>query len=206
MQPSPLADLTRAAQRQQPGAINALAQALVRAGQPEEAFVWYSRSAAAGDALSQIEVGHMRAYGVGCEVDVDQARAQWELAERQGAAAARYLLATLAVGEQPLALDGSAFDRLQAAAAAGYPPALRALAIQHGRVGASGSATSVRRPARTRRGSGRCRLRWPAGRAPAARGRRAAPARCRCAAAAATASPWHDCIARCVYRTTRSRA
>ncbi|KGT84678.1 hypothetical protein OC00_07095, partial [Xanthomonas vasicola] len=66
----------------------------------------------------------MRAYGVGCEVDVDQARAQWELAERQGAAAARYLLATLAVGEQPLALDGSAFDRLQAAAAAGYPPAL----------------------------------------------------------------------------------
>ncbi|WP_425527141.1 2OG-Fe(II) oxygenase [Xanthomonas vasicola] len=134
MQPSPLADLTRAAQRQQPGAINALAQALVRAGQPEEAFVWYSRSAAAGDALAQIEVGRMRAYGVGCEVDVDQARAQWELAERQGAAAARYLLATLAVGEQPLALDGSAFDRLQAAAAAGYPPALRALAIQYGRV------------------------------------------------------------------------
>lgn len=38
MQPSSLADLTRAAQRQQPGAINALAQALVRAGQPEDAY------------------------------------------------------------------------------------------------------------------------------------------------------------------------
>lgn len=77
------ADLTRAAQRQQPGAINALAQALVRAGQPEEALVWYLRSAAAGDALAQVEAGRMRAYGVGCEVDVGQARAHWELAERQ---------------------------------------------------------------------------------------------------------------------------
>ncbi|UDI82482.1 2OG-Fe(II) oxygenase [Xanthomonas citri pv. mangiferaeindicae] len=61
MQPSSLADLTRAAQRQQPGAINALAQALVRAGQPEDAFAWYSRSAAAGDALAQVEAGRMRA-------------------------------------------------------------------------------------------------------------------------------------------------
>ncbi|TQV14350.1 2OG-Fe(II) oxygenase, partial [Xanthomonas perforans] len=113
MQPSSFADLTRAAQRQQPGAINALAQALVRAGQPEEALVWYLRSAAAGDALAQVEAGRMRAYGVGCEVDVGQARAHWELAERQGAAAARYLLATLAVGEQPLTLAGTAQDRLQ---------------------------------------------------------------------------------------------
>ncbi|WP_372356352.1 2OG-Fe(II) oxygenase [Xanthomonas sp. NCPPB 3443] len=134
MQPSSFADLTRAAQRQQPGAINALAQALVRAGQPEEALVWYLRSAAAGDALAQVEAGRMRAYGVGCEVDVGQARAHWELAERQGAAAARYLLATLAVGEQPLALAGTAQDRLQSAANADYPPALRAIAIQHGRV------------------------------------------------------------------------
>lgn len=62
MQPSSLADLTRAAQRQQPGAINALAQALVRAGQPEQALSWYSRSAAAGDALAQVEAGRMRAY------------------------------------------------------------------------------------------------------------------------------------------------
>lgn len=153
MQPSSLADLTRAAQRQQPGAINALAQALVRAGQPEDAFAWYSRSAAAGDALAQVEAGRMRAYGVGCEMDVGQARAHWELAERQGAAAARYLLATLAVGEQPLALAGTAQDRLQSAAAADYPPALRAIAIQRGRVahpGGNGTASpcwNVRRQA-----------------------------------------------------------
>ncbi|MCL1502533.1 2OG-Fe(II) oxygenase [Xanthomonas nasturtii] len=134
MQPSSLADLTRAAQGGHPAAINALAQALVRAGQPEEAVAWYSRSAAAGDALAQVEMGRMRAYGVGCEVDVGQARVQWEQAERQGAVAAQYLLATLVVGEQPPTLDAVAFNRLQAAAVADYPPALRAIAIQHGRV------------------------------------------------------------------------
>ncbi|MFA4297658.1 2OG-Fe(II) oxygenase [Xanthomonas perforans] len=134
MQPSSFADLTRAAQRQQPGAINALAQALVRAGQPEEALVWYLRSAAAGDALAQVEAGRMRAYGVGCEVDVGQARAHWELAERQGAAAARYLLATLAVGEQPQPRPATAKERRPSQPIADSPPALRAIAIQHGRV------------------------------------------------------------------------
>ncbi|EGD07365.1 hypothetical protein XVE_4469, partial [Xanthomonas vesicatoria ATCC 35937] len=65
MHASSLAQLTLAAQSQQPAAINALAQALVRAGETEQALAWYARGAAAGDATAQIEAGRMLAYGIG---------------------------------------------------------------------------------------------------------------------------------------------
>ncbi|APO96996.1 2OG-Fe(II) oxygenase [Xanthomonas vesicatoria] len=134
MHASSLAQLTLAAQSQQPAAINALAQALVRAGETEQALAWYARGAAAGDATAQIEAGRMLAYGIGGAVDVTQAIAHWQHAERSGVAAASYLLATLAVGEDPRQLGTQARARLHAAAAAHYPPALRALAIQYGRI------------------------------------------------------------------------
>ncbi|CAD7739667.1 hypothetical protein LMG31886_29730 [Xanthomonas hydrangeae] len=129
-----LAALTQAANGQQPAAMNALAQALVRAGQTEQALVWYARSATAGDPTALIEAGRMRAYGVGCDVDIAQALAHWQQAERQDSAAARYLLATLAVTDTALALAPQAYAQLHAAASADYPLALRALAIQHGRI------------------------------------------------------------------------
>ncbi|WP_146093338.1 2OG-Fe(II) oxygenase [Xanthomonas pisi] len=129
-----LAQLTLAAQSRQPAAINALAQALVRAGETEQALAWYARGAAAGDATAQIEAGRMLAYGIGGPVDVAQAIAYWQHAERSGVAAASYLLATLAVGQDPEQLGTQAHARLHTAAAAHYPPALRALAIQHGRI------------------------------------------------------------------------
>ncbi|AOD14544.1 Hypothetical Protein PD5205_01478 [Xanthomonas fragariae] len=112
--------------------MNALAQALERAGQSEEAFAWYARSAAAGDTSAQVEAGRMWVYGVGYEVDVNHALAHWQKAERQGSAAGRYLLATPPVTDHSLILKIQAFARLHAAAAANYPPALPALAMQHG--------------------------------------------------------------------------
>ncbi len=57
--------------------MTALAHALVRTGQPEQALAWYTRSAAAGDAGAQIEAGRMLAYGVGCEVDLARAQEHW---------------------------------------------------------------------------------------------------------------------------------
>ncbi|KGK59165.1 2OG-Fe(II) oxygenase [Xanthomonas cannabis pv. phaseoli] len=129
-----LAQLTLAAHSRQPAAMNALAQALVRAGQPEQALAWYARGAAAGDVTARIEAGRLLAYGIGCAVDLRQALTHWEAAERQGAAQAGYLLATCAVTNDPLALEPQAVARLHAAAAAGYPPALRALAVLHGRI------------------------------------------------------------------------
>ncbi|WP_115527396.1 MULTISPECIES: 2OG-Fe(II) oxygenase [Xanthomonas] len=134
MHASSLAQLTLAAQGRQPAAINALAQALVRAGETEQALAWYIRGATAGDATAQIEAGRMLAYGIGGPVDVAQAIAHWQHAEHNGVAAASYLLATLAVGENPGQLGTQAHARLHAAAAAHYPPALRALAIQYGRI------------------------------------------------------------------------
>ncbi|MCE4508921.1 2OG-Fe(II) oxygenase, partial [Xanthomonas hortorum pv. vitians] len=119
-----LAALTQAANGQQPAAMNALAQALVRAGQTEQALVWYARGAAAGDPTALIEAGRMLAYGIGCDVDIAQAQAHWQQAERQDSAAARYLLATLAVTDTPLALAPQAYARLHAAASADYPLAL----------------------------------------------------------------------------------
>ncbi|NIK43432.1 2OG-Fe(II) oxygenase [Xanthomonas arboricola] len=134
MQAPSLQQLTQAAQTAHPAAMTALAHALVRTGQPEQALAWYTRSAAAGDAGAQIEAGRMLAYGVGCEVDLARAQEHWQHAERQDVAAARYLLATVAITDAPLMLDTQAQSRLHAAAAANYPPALRALAIQHGRI------------------------------------------------------------------------
>lgn len=134
MQAPSLQQLTQAAQTSHPAAMTALAHALVRTGQPEQALAWYMRSAAAGDAGAQIEAGRMLAYGVGCEVDLARAQEHWQHAERQDVAAARYLLATVAITDAPLMLDTQAQSRLHAAAAANYPPALRALAIQHGRI------------------------------------------------------------------------
>ncbi|MCC4620417.1 2OG-Fe(II) oxygenase [Xanthomonas cassavae CFBP 4642] len=134
MHASSLDSLLLAAQSRQPAAMNALAQALIRSGQAEESLAWYLRSAATGDATAQIEAGRLLAYGIGCTVDVEQAQTHWQDAERGGAAAAGYLLATLAVGSNPVELEAKGLARLHAAAAAGYPPALRALAIQHGRI------------------------------------------------------------------------
>ncbi|MBB3819881.1 hypothetical protein FHT03_003072 [Xanthomonas arboricola] len=134
MPASSLAQLTLAAHSRQPAAMNALAQALVRAGQPEQALAWYAHGAAAGDVTARIEAGRLLAYGIGCAVDLRQALTHWEAAERQGAAQAGYLLATCAVTNDPLALGPQAVARLHAAAAAGYPPALRALAVLHGRI------------------------------------------------------------------------
>ncbi|MBB5737021.1 hypothetical protein FHT09_002793 [Xanthomonas arboricola] len=134
MQAPSLQQLAHAAQSAQPAAMTALGHALVRAGQTEQALDWYMRSAAAGDAIAQIEAGRMLAYGVGCEVDVAQALEHWQHAERQNVASACYLLATLAITDDRLTLDTQAESRLHAAAAVDYPPALRALAIQHGRI------------------------------------------------------------------------
>ncbi|WP_372391157.1 2OG-Fe(II) oxygenase [Xanthomonas sp. NCPPB 3582] len=134
MHPPSLDSLLLAAQSRQPAAMNALAQALIRSGQAEESLAWYLRSAATGDATAQIEAGRLLAYGIGCTVDVAQARTHWQTAERGGAVAAGYLLATLAVGTSPVELEARELARLHAAAAAGYSPALRALAIQHGRI------------------------------------------------------------------------
>ncbi len=129
-----LSQLTHAAQNQAPDAMAALAHALVRTGRVEEAFSWYCRAAAAGDATARVEAGRMLAYGIGCESDLRQALVYWQQAEQQGAPAALYLLASAALAETPLTLDAQAQARLLASATAGYAPALRAVAIQHGRV------------------------------------------------------------------------
>ncbi|MEA9906185.1 2OG-Fe(II) oxygenase [Xanthomonas campestris pv. raphani] len=129
-----LSQLTHAAQNQAPDAMAALAHALVRTGRVEEAFSWYCRAAAAGDATARVETGRMLAYGIGCESDLRQALVYWQQAEQQGAPAALYLLASAALAETPLTLDAQAQARLLASATAGYAPALRAVAIQHGRV------------------------------------------------------------------------
>lgn len=99
----------------------------------EQAHALYARAAAAGHPGASIETARMLLYGVGCVADPARAVAWLQRAEAQGAHAAGYLLALIAVGGRVLPLDHQANQRLLAGIRAGHSPSLRAAALLFGR-------------------------------------------------------------------------
>lgn len=107
------------------------AAACLAEGDAEQARNWFAHAAAV-DANARIELGRLLALGIGGEIDLPGAWAQWLAAESAGHPGAAYLLATYPPGD-----DAEAQSRLLRAAAAGLPIAQRAQALARARQGDS---------------------------------------------------------------------
>lgn len=127
------ADLRQQAAAGQPEAQLRLALDLAAQGDTGQARAWLQRAASLGLSRAQVEWGRMLALGIGGEVQTETAATWWLRAEAAGDAAAAYHLVLLAAGDI-LPLDTDAERRLLGAAQAGYPPAMRAVALLLGRL------------------------------------------------------------------------
>jgi len=103
------------------------AAACLAAGEAAQARHWYAQ--AGGNPNALVELGRMFALGIGGEVDLAAAQAQWRKAERAGHPGAAYLLATY----PPAGEDPATPARLRLAAEAGLPLAQRAWALARAR-------------------------------------------------------------------------
>lgn len=110
-----------------------LAQGLVARQQMEEAHDWHLRAAEAGFTPAQIELARMQLHGVGVAQSATQAVSWLLRAEASGHPVASYMLAVISVGGVAAPRDGRINQRVMAAINAGFPPALRAVAIHFGR-------------------------------------------------------------------------
>jgi hypothetical protein len=115
-----------------PLALHRRALALVREQRLEEAFALHLQAAGAGVRDSMLETGRMLLYGAGTTADVPAAIGWLERAEAAGSVIAGYELALLQV-DGALPRDARLDARVGAAVHAGFPPALRAAALQFGR-------------------------------------------------------------------------
>jgi prolyl 4-hydroxylase len=128
-----LQQLRRKAEGASPEAWFQLAQGLVARQEMEEAHDWHLRAAEAGFAAAQIELARMQLHGVGVAQSATQAVSWLLRAEASGHPVAAYMLALISVGGVAAPRDGRINQRVMAALNAGFPPALRAVAIHFGR-------------------------------------------------------------------------
>lgn len=128
-----LQQLRRKAEGTSPEAWFQLAQGLVARQHMEEAHDWHLRAAEAGFAPAQIELARMQLHGVGVAQSATQAVSWLLRAEASGHPVAAYMLALISVGGVATPRDGRINQRVMAALNAGFPPALRAVAIHFGR-------------------------------------------------------------------------
>jgi prolyl 4-hydroxylase len=120
----------------EPDALYRLAVALVAQHRMEEAFDLHRRAALAGHASALIEHARMLLYGVGTAAQPGvavEALSRAEAAPGPASVVAGYYLALIAIGGVALPFDQRVNARVLAAVNAGFPPALRAVAIHFGR-------------------------------------------------------------------------
>lgn len=127
-------DLDRRAAAGEPAALHALAMRHAVRQDYATALELFARASAAGHADAEAWLGLHALYGWGVAADPPAARVRFESAEARGSAEAMLQLATLAWCGRLVPRDPARMlSRLQAAARADHPAALRALALVYAR-------------------------------------------------------------------------
>jgi prolyl 4-hydroxylase len=128
-----LHQLRKQAEANSPQAWFELGQHLTGLQQLEEANNWHRRAAEAGHAPSQVEFGRALLHGSGVPADPAQAVYWLQRADAADHPVAAYLLAFLSIGNVVVPRDDRINEGVKKAVNAGFPPALRAVAIHFGR-------------------------------------------------------------------------
>jgi len=131
--PPTLLELRKQAEQNSPAAWFELGLHLAGLQQLQEANDWYRRAAEAGHVPAQVEFGRALLHGNGMPADPSQAVFWLQRADAAGHPVAAYLLAFLSIGNVVVPRDDRINEGVRKAVNAGYPPALRAVAVHFGR-------------------------------------------------------------------------